>query len=135
MFFEDVNVGFAFKTGTKPITGSEIDIVAQMSGADLPGFLDDEFAKGWGFKARVAPGAYIILCMMGLMAKQGFLADAVWTNADGISWKNPVHPGDKIYVEAEVVGTKELKNKGGLVTYKWTIKKQDDKVVAQGQNT
>ncbi|KUG04550.1 hypothetical protein ASZ90_018041 [hydrocarbon metagenome] len=135
MFFEDASVGYKFTTGTKPITGTEIDIVAQLSGADLPGFLDDEFAKGWGFKARVAPGAYLILCMMGLMAKQGFLADAVWTSADGISWKTPVHPGDRIYVDTEVVATKELKRKGGLVTYNWAIKKQSDIIVAQGQNT
>ncbi len=135
MFFEDVNEGYAFTTGTKPITETETDIVAQMSGADLPGFLNDEIAKGWGFKARVVPGAYLILCMMGLMAKQGFLADAIWTAADGISWKTPVHPSDKIYAEAEVTATKEMKRGGGLVTYKWTIKNQNNDVVAQGQNT
>lgn len=135
MFFQDVSEGYTFTTGTKPITETEVDIVAQMSGADLPGFLDDEFAKGWGFRARVVPGAYLILCMMGLMAKQGFLADAVWTAAEGISWKTPVHPGDRIHVEAEVVSTKALKSKGGLVTYKWTIKNQNDQLVAQGQNT
>lgn len=134
MFFEDVHEGYLFKTGTKPITGTEIDIVAQMSGMDLPGFLDDEAARGWGFKARVVPGAYLIACMMGLMAKQGFLADAVWTAANGITWKNTVHPGDKIYAESEVIGTKETK-RGGLVTYAWTIKKDDDIIVAQGQNT
>ncbi len=134
MFFEDVYVGYSFKTGTKPITGTEIDIVAQMSGMDLPGFLDDEVARGWGFKARVTPGAYLIACMMGLMAKQGFLADAVWTTADGISWKSPVHPGDKVYAESEVIAVQAIK-RGGLVTYAWTIKKNDDVVVAQGKNT
>lgn len=134
MFFEDVHVGYSFKTGAKPITGTEIDIIAQMSGMDLPGFLDDEVAKGWGFKARVTPGAYLIACMMGLMAKQGFLADAVWTTADGISWKSPVHPGDKIYAESEVLAVQPIK-RGGLVTYAWTIKKNDDVVVAQGKNT
>lgn len=134
MFFEEVQEGYSFKTRTKPITGTEIDIIAQMSGMDLPGFLDDDFAKGWGFKARVVPGAYLIACMMGLMAKQGFLEDAVWTAADGITWKTPAHPGDKIYAESEVLAKKEMK-RGGLVTYKWTIKNQNDDVVAQGQNT
>lgn len=135
MFFEEVHDGYSFVTGTKPVTGTEVDIVAQLAGADLPGFLDDDFAKSWGFKARVVPGAYLILCMMGLMAKQGFLADAVWTSADDISWKTPVHPGDRIYVESQVVGTKEMKRGGGLVTYNWIIKNQDNNVVAQGQNT
>lgn len=134
MFFEDVSIGYSFKTGTKPITGTEVDMVAQMSGMDLPGFLDDEVARGWGFKARVVPGAYLIACMMGLMAKQGFLADAVWTAADGVAWKSTVHPGDKVSAEAEVVGTHATK-RGGLVTYAWTIKNQNDTVVAQGKNT
>lgn len=135
LFFEEVNEGYVFKTSTKPITGTEIDIFAQMSGMDLPGFLDDDFARGWGFKARVTPGPYLFGCMMGLMAKQGFLADAVWTAADGISFRTPVHPGDKIYVEAEVINKKETKRKAGLVTYKWTIRNQNDDIVAQGKNT
>ncbi|NLO21191.1 MAG: hypothetical protein GX119_04240 [Syntrophomonadaceae bacterium] len=135
MFFEDVEQGYTFTTGSKPITGTEIDMVAQLSGADLPGFLDNEFAQGWGFKARVAPGAYLILCMMGLMAKHGFLADAVWTSADAISWKNPVHPNDKIHVDCEVLSTKEIKRGGGLVSYQWKISNQNDQLVAQGQNT
>jgi acyl dehydratase len=63
------------------------------------------------------------------------LADAVWTAADGISFRTPVHPGDKIYVEAEVINKKETKRKAGLVTYKWTIRNQNDDIVAQGKNT
>ena len=94
LYFEEIKEGYSFTTSSKPITGTEIDMVAQLSGADLPGFLDNEFAQSWGFKARVAPGAYLILSMMGLLAKQGFLANAVWVTADGISWKNRVHPGD-----------------------------------------
>jgi acyl dehydratase len=114
LYFEEIKEGYSFTTSSKPITGTEIDMVAQLSGADLPGFLDNEFAQSWGFKARVAPGAYLILSMMGLLAKQGFLANAVWVTADGISWKNPVHPGDRIHVDCEVVGTKEMKRGGGL---------------------
>lgn len=135
MFFEDVYEGYTFKTSTKPITGTEIDIVAQMSGMDLPAILNDEFAKSWGFKKRVAPGAYILACMLGLMAKQGFLSDAVWTAANNVSFKTPVYPGDQIHAEAEVIGLKELKGKGGLVTYTWTIKNQNDDVITKGQNT
>ncbi len=135
LYFEEIKEGYSFTTSSKPITGTEIDMVAQLSGADLPGFLDNEFAQSWGFKARVAPGAYLILSMMGLLAKQGFLANAVWVTADGISWKNPVHPGDRIHVDCEVVGTKEMKRGGGLVSYHWKIINQNQQLVAQGTNT
>jgi acyl dehydratase len=101
---------------------------------DLPGFLDAEFAKTWGFKDRVTPGAYLIACMMGLMAKQGFLADAVWVGATDVSFRTPVLPLDKLSAQVEVVSKKPAK-RGGFVTYKWTIKNQRDELVATGTNT
>jgi len=73
MFYEEIEEGRVYKSiSTKPITGTEIDLFAQMSGMDLPGFLDAAFARGWGFKDRVTPGPYIIGCMMGLMASKAF---------------------------------------------------------------
>ena len=136
MFFEEVEIGERYKApGTKTITGTEIDFVAQLSGLDLPGFLDAEHAKTWGFKDRVTPGPYLIACMIGLMAKQGFLADAIWMGADDISFKSPVFPRDRISAEIEVLNKKEAKRGGGPVSYRWWIKNQDDKIVAEGTNT
>ena len=105
-----------------------------MSGMDLPGFLDAGFAKSKGFKDRVTPGIYVMACMMGLMAKHGFLSDAIWVSATDIAFKTPVFPGDRLSAEAEVVGKKEGK-RGGPVTYRWTVTNQDGKLVAQGVNT
>jgi len=136
MFYEEIEEGTIYKSiSTKPITGTEIDFFAQMSGMDLPGFLDAEFARGWGFKDRVTPGPYLIGCMMGLMAKQGFLADAVWTGATDISFKTPAVPGDRISAEVEPFNKKDSKRGGGLITYRWRIKNQNDKLVAEGTNT
>jgi acyl dehydratase len=136
MFFEEIEEGSRFKAkGPKTITGTEIDFIAQLAGLDLPGFLDAEHAKSWGFKDRVTPGPYILACMFGLMAKQGFLSDALWMGADGISFKTPVFPCDRITAETEVLGKKESKRGGGPVTYKWWVKNQDDKVIAEGTNT
>jgi len=136
MFFEEVKEGEIYKSdSTKTITGTEIDIVAQLSGLDLPGFLDAEVAKKWGFKDRVTPGPYVIACMFGLMARQGFLSNAVWVNADGVSFKSPVFPGDRISAEVEVISKKESKRGGGAVTYKWRVKNQEDKLIAEGTNT
>lgn len=136
MFYEEIEEGKIYKSiSTKPITGTEIDLFAQMSGMDLPGFLDAEFARGWGFKDRVTPGPYIIGCMMGLMAKHGFLADAVWTGATDISFRTPLVPGDRMSAEVEPIGKKDSKRGGGLITYRWRIKNQDDKLIGEGTNT
>ncbi len=54
MFFEEVEIGGTYKAEvTKPITGTEIDIIAQMSGMDLPGFLNGDFARSKGYKDRL----------------------------------------------------------------------------------
>jgi len=135
MYFEEIEIGKVYKPEvTKPITGTEIDIVAQMSGMDLPGFLNADFARNMGFKDRVTPGIYIIASMMGLLAKQGFLADAIWVAATDISFKTPVFPGDRISTEVEVLKKKEGK-RGGLITYKWKIQNQEGKPIAEGINT
>ncbi len=135
MYFEDIEIGKVYKADvTKPITGTEIDLVAQMSGMDLPGFLDADFARSMGFKDRVTPGIYIIACMMGLMAKQGFLAHAIWVSATDLSFKTPVFPGDRLSAEVEVLSKKAGK-RGGPVTYKWRIYNQEEKLVAEGVNT
>lgn len=135
MYFEEIEIGTVYRPEiTKPITGTEIDLVAQMSGMDLPGFLDADFARKMGFKDRVTPGIYIIASMMGLMAKHGFLADAIWMKATDISFKTPVFPGDRLSAEVEVLSKKEGK-RGGPVTYKWKVQNQEGKLVAEGVNT
>lgn len=136
MYFEDIEIGKTYKSEiSKPITGSEIDIVAQLSGMDLPGFLDPEFAKGWGFKDRVTPGPYIFACMVGLMAKQGFLADAVMVGVDSIRFKNPAYPGDKLTAEVEAKSKKESKRGGGTCSYDWKVYNQNKDIIAEGNST
>jgi acyl dehydratase len=136
MLYEEVEVGKTYVSNIKkPITGSEIDFVTQLSGLDHPGFLDAEFAKTLGFKDRATPGFYILGAMMGLLYKGGFLADAaIWTGSTNLSFKTPVFPGDTISAEAKVV-SKRATRRFGLVTYDWTIRNQRDEVVATGTNT
>jgi acyl dehydratase len=135
MFYEQVEVGKIYKSEVrKPITGTEIDIVAQLSGMDLPGFLDAEYAKKWGFKDRVTPGPYLFACMVGLMAKQGFLADAVMMGTKELTFKKPVFPGDRLAAEVEVIGKQEAKQGGGPVTYKWRLSREET-LIAEGTST
>lgn len=136
MHFEDVEIGKVYKAErSKALTGTEIDMVAQLSGMDLPGFLDAEFAKGWGFKNRVTPGPYIVACMVGIMAKQGFLADAVMLRMDNIQFKNPAYPGDRLLAEVEVKSKKESKRGGGTANYDWRVYNQKNELIAEGNST
>lgn len=94
--------------------------------------MDPEFAKGWGFKSRVTPGPYIFACMVGLMAKQGFLADAVMVGVDSIRFKSPAYPADRLTAETEV---KESRRGGGLCNYDWRVFNQNNELIAGGNST
>jgi len=136
MYYEEIEIGGTYKAEvTKPISGTEIDLVSQMSGMDLPGFLSSEFAQGKGYKDRLTPGVYIIACMFGLMAKQGFLSDAVFVAATDIAFKSPVYPGDRLSAEVNVISKKEGRRGGGPINYKWSVINQDGKLIAEGVNT
>lgn len=136
MFYEDVEIGGVYKAGLKTVTESEIDLVALLAGCDLPGFLNPEVAKGWGFKDRVAPGPYVLTCMFGLMAGQGFLSNAVWMGAQKVELRAPVYPRDRITAEVEVVDKKPSEKRGGgPVTYNFTVKKEDGTLVMKGVST
>jgi len=136
MYYEDVEVGKVYKADSgKTVTGSEIDLIAQLSGLDLPGFLNPEVARAWGFKDRVTPGPYVLACMFGLMARQGFLSNAIWMGAKNIALKSPVFPGDKITAEVEVLAKEPPKRGGGPVTYAFKVTNQDGKLICEGVST
>jgi len=102
---------------------------------DLPGFLNGDFARSKGYKDRLTPGVYTIACMFGLMAKQGFLSDAVFVAATDIVFKSPVFPGDRLSAEVNILDKKEGKRGGGPITYRWSVKNQEGKLIAEGVNT
>ena len=135
MYYEDIKIGDVFKSNLKKIiTGTEIDLIAQISGLDHPNFLDPERAKQYGFKDRVVPGPYIMLCMLGLMLKQGFLSDALFVYVEEIRFKKPLFPGDSLSVEIDVTGKKESRKGGGSIIYNWKVLNQNDDIVAVGIN-
>jgi acyl dehydratase len=73
--------------------------------------------------------------MFGLMAKQGFLSDAVFVAATDIVFKSPAFPGDRLSAEVNILDKKEGKRGGGPITYRWSVKNQEGKLIAEGVNT
>ena len=70
--------------------------------------------------------------MVGLMAKQGFLADAVMVGVDSIRFKSPAYPADRLTAETEV---KESRRGGGLCNYDWRVFNQNNELIAGGNST
>jgi len=136
MYYEEFELNKVYRADiSKTITGTEIDLVAQLSGLDLPGFLNPEIAKSMGFKDRVAPGPYVQACGIGLMARQGFLSRAILVHVDGLSFKKPVYPGDKITAETEVTEKKSSARGVGFVTYKMRVMNQENTLILEATQT
>lgn len=128
------DVGDKFSGGSRVITGTELDMFCTISGMRLDAFLNDEAARGLGFKARVVPGAFIFALVFGLLGE--LLNGHVHVGTDNMKVLAPVYLHDRVRVEGEVLGKKESsKAHRVFVTWLWVVRNQDDVVVAQGENT
>ena len=86
------------------VTGTDIDNFAVMTGAVNPLFLKDEVGKEVGYKARIAPGALTLSLSIGLQYGSGLFDHLIaFKGIDKLSFLAPVHPGDIIWCEAEVI--------------------------------
>jgi len=120
--------------GRRLITATDLDMFCNVTGMRGDVFLSDEAAQAFGMKARVLPGAMSLAIVFSLLGE--FLQAAIFTGLSNLRLMAPVHPGDRLTAEAEVLGKKET-SKGDrvFVTYSWVLKNQDDAAVAQGENT
>jgi acyl dehydratase len=131
---KDRETGEKFMGKSRMVTGTELDTFLDVTGMRGDAFLSDEVAKAMGLKARVYPGAMSLAVMFGLLGD--VLEGAMFTGVNNMKLLAPVHPYDRLSAECEILGKKET-SKGDrvFVTYLWTLKNQDDVVVAQGENT
>ena len=118
------------------VSGAESEMFVNQVGLTHPVFFSDEFAQGMGLKLRVVSGVWTFAHMFGLVYQTGFLRDALYTGTKNSRYIKPVHPGESIKVEVEVLSQKYAFNDTRMfVDWKWTVINQDEEVVAEGVNT
>ena len=135
LFFEDAPVGLTFQTGSLVVTESHIVQFAGISGDFFDLHMDDEFARGLGFKQRVAHGLLGLILVDGLKnrAEQRFAAVA------SLSWqwnfRAPLYPGDRITGHL-TVADKRLTRRGdrGILTLKVEVRNGAGEVLQEGTN-
>jgi 3-hydroxybutyryl-CoA dehydratase len=116
-YFEDLNIGEKYTSSGRTITESDIVHFAGLSGDYNPLHTDKEFAGKSRFKQRIAHGALTFSVMTGLWDQLGFLRETViaFCGVDKMRFVNPVHIGDTIHLELEIV-EKQERGKNGMVT-------------------
>jgi acyl dehydratase len=138
MYFDDMPVGFRFKTGSRTLTAEAIKRFAQ-EWDPQPFHLDEEAAKASPYGELIASGFHTILAAFKLAVEAN-----VWTESSmggpglkEVRWIKPVFTGDTIRVEAEVLGARVSRSKPdrGFVEVRYDILNQSDEMVAQYQAT
>ena len=126
--YEEINVGLkeSFKvTVTKEMLSSFKDITNDLN----PMHNDDEFAKGKGYKGRVAYGM-LTASFMSTIAGMYLPGERSLILSVEAEFPNPVYIGDEITIEGEV---KEKNDTFQFIIIKVTVKNSENKKVLRGK--
>jgi acyl dehydratase len=124
--FEELSVGFKFRTHRRTIT--EADLAAFIN---LSGLTEELFAVVEEDRKRLVPGALVYSFAEGLLLPTMQDTGLAFLNAT-LDVKGPTLVGDTIHVECEVTEHR-LASKGdrGLVRFSNRVKNQKDEVVLE----
>ncbi len=95
-FFEDLAVGDHWKTGAMTLTDAHIVGFAGLSGDFFDLHMDDEFARDFGFSARVAHGLLGLSLLDGLKNRADVRIAAIASLGWSWDFKGPLVSGDRI---------------------------------------
>jgi 3-hydroxybutyryl-CoA dehydratase len=135
LYFEDFQPGQSYTSAGRTITESDIVAFAGLSGDFNPMHVDAEYCRNTQFGQRVAHGLLGLSIASGLAVQTGILDGTVLYFREVGEWKfiKPILIGDSIYVEMEVLETKEMRRVGaGMVTIELNVKNQHNEVVQKG---
>ena len=111
-FWEDFVVGERYSTATRTITDEDHNHFCSLVGYDVPLFLDDSQAKQSSYGKRICP-SHLIMSFSSAMTGRLFRESLIGLlSIDKGSFMAPVHPGDTLSTEVEVV-EKRLSSKPG----------------------
>jgi acyl dehydratase len=113
---------------SRVVTARDIELFTEMTGDRNPLHYDDEAAKASRFGAIIVQGGVTSGLLNALVAEDLPGPGSVFLHVDW-SFKAPVHPGDEITAEAEVL---ERRDDKPIYRLRTTITRQDGTVVLDG---
>ena len=135
MWFEEFEVGQQIITPGRTITEADIVSFAGVSGDYNQIHTNAEFAAKTPFGQRIAFGLLGLSIASGLAMRTGILEGTViaWREINNWKFTSPVFIGDTIYVELNIIETKEIPRlAGGSLTLEIIVKNQRDQVTMKG---
>ncbi len=126
--FEDLPLGFKFKTIGRTITEADIVGFINCTGMAEVLFMNTEFLKKESdIKGRVAPGALVYCLAEGLLVQATMQHTGYAFLGMQFDVKGPAFAGDTIHVECEVIEARRSASRPdrGLVRTRNVIRKED----------
>lgn len=134
-YFEEFAVGDRVETPTRTVTSADIAAFAALTGDMNRLHLDDDFARGHGFRERIAHGALVLSLALGMAWQTGILEDTTRAFREVEAWKftSPAYPGDVLALVVEVTALRAYPRlKSGAVTFAATVTNQRGDAVCGG---
>jgi itaconyl-CoA hydratase len=130
--WEDFVPGLKVRSPGVTVTETHVVNWAGLTGDWSSFHVDAVAAASSAFGERVAHGPLTLALALGLVTQTGVFGDAIvaWLGLDEVRLPRPVHIGDTIRAEAEVVQIQETSNpRRGRSVLAYQVRNQDGQVV------
>ena len=131
LYLEDFAVGQVYEAGPIPVSADAIKVYARQF--DPQAFhTDAELARSTFFQGLVASGWHTASLTMSLVIQALPIAGGViGGGVDELRWPKPLHPGDKLRLEGEIVEVRPSRTKPnqGLIRVRMMTLNQKGKAV------
>jgi 3-hydroxybutyryl-CoA dehydratase len=129
--FEDFQVGDKIVTRGRTVTEADVVMFAALTGDWHPLHTDVEYARQGPFQERIAHGFLVLSIASGLLPLSE-IAIIAFYGIDKLRFVAPVKLLDTIHVEMEAVEKQDKDERGGVITFRQTIRNQREEEVAVG---
>ena len=132
LFFEDIEVGQKWTSGSRTITESDIVSFAAMTGDWNPLHVDDEFAKVTSFGQRIAHGLLGLSWVAGLGSLHPNPKTLAFCSIRNWEFLRPLMIGDTVHVVTMVVEKNAAGRRAGRIIWQRQLINQRGEVTQQG---
>jgi acyl dehydratase len=129
-YLDEIAPGDAYESDERTLSGADIEMFAALTGDRHPVHLDDDWAAGSPFGGRIAHGMLVLSCAVGALPLDPERVIALRRIRD-VVFKRPVAVGEQIRVGCEVISTRPLDDRSGLVECEWRILGADGRLRAR----
>ncbi|MEQ1727241.1 MAG: MaoC/PaaZ C-terminal domain-containing protein [Vicinamibacterales bacterium] len=131
MFFDDFDSDSPRESGARTISEADVQAFAALTGDFMPLHVDEAYAATTRFGRRIAHGALVFSCSIGLATEMHLFDDSLlaFAGVDKLRFVAPVFLGDAIRVVKRVIERKPLGPAQGLVTFDSRVVNQRGELV------